>query len=125
LQLEDLKPDVEVRGILPGEPVRIIAASKKSEGVFQVYFSDPQGGLQERMVTRADEASLLAVEKGKAYSFDADPLAFKLATEAQRIQRCCLRNWSTIQAIRFFIPSGAKRKPRRNARRYSRSSAIW
>jgi len=86
LQLEDLKPDVEVRGILPGEPVRIIAASKKADGVFQVYFSDPQGGLQERMVTRADEASLLAVEKGKAYSFDADPLAFKLATEAQRIQ---------------------------------------
>jgi superfamily II DNA or RNA helicase len=86
LRLEDIKAESEIIGILPGGPVKVVAAKAVGPDVVTVYFSDPAGGLQERMLSRADEAKLSLIEKSSAYTFDADPLAFKLAAEAQRIQ---------------------------------------
>jgi len=87
LRLEDLKKDALVEGIEPGQAVRVVMSEPIGDATAAVtlYYKTMDGSVHERMVFRHDEINLSFAEAGRPFAFTADGDAFKLATEALRI----------------------------------------
>ena len=85
LRLEELKRDLAVVGLEPALVVSVSAAVPIAEGAVQVFYRLPDGTTKERLLTRADEASLSAATTDRPWAFDGDGEAFQLACEAKRI----------------------------------------
>jgi superfamily II DNA or RNA helicase len=85
LKLEEIKNNAAVAGIEPNVVVRIVTTEAVGSDALTVYYKTPDGKLHERMLFRADEASLSIAEAGRPWAFDASGEAFKLAAEAYRI----------------------------------------
>lgn len=77
LRLEGIKAESEINGILPGGPVKVVAAKAVEPDVVTVYFSEPAGALQERMLSRVDRGKLSLFKKRSAYTFDAGSVRIK------------------------------------------------
>lgn len=86
IKLEDIKKDAQIRGIRPGEVVRIVQIEPAGTEAVTVYFKDSQGSLNEQMLFRANEADLELAEAGRAWAFDAPGAEFQLCLEALRIR---------------------------------------
>jgi hypothetical protein len=85
LRLEDLKKDASIDGLAQGQVVRIVTTEWAGPDAVTVYFKTPDGVLNERMLLRADEATLSLAAVGRPWSFDANGEDFKLGAEAYRI----------------------------------------
>ena len=85
LKLEDIKKDVTISGIVPGEVVRVVAIETVGDHALTVYYRTASGQLAERMVFRSDEPNLGIAEAGRPWAFDAPGAEFKLGLEAYRI----------------------------------------
>ena len=90
LKLEDIKKDAQVRGISPGEVVRIVTTEPIGENALTVYYKDSHGKIGEQMLFRSDEARLELAEAGKPWAFDAPGDDFKIGLEAFRISQAAL-----------------------------------
>jgi len=86
VRLEDIKPRMQLAGLVPGEVAEIIQVVPVGADAATVYYKAPSTGLSERQLYRTDEAALSVPERHTAWSFDAPPDKFKLALEAYRIQ---------------------------------------
>ncbi|HXF07274.1 MAG TPA: helicase-related protein [Candidatus Acidoferrales bacterium] len=85
LKLEQIQKNAAIAGLEPGQVVRIVTTEPVGDNALTVYYKTADGGLRERMLFRTDEAALSLAEAGRPWAFDAPGEAFKLATEALRI----------------------------------------
>ena len=89
LKLEQIQKNAAIAGIEPGQVVRIVTTEpvglSDDFSALTVYYKTPDGTLLERMLFRADEATLSLAEAGRPWAFDAPGEDFKLAVEAYRI----------------------------------------
>jgi superfamily II DNA or RNA helicase len=85
LQLEELKSGSRVTGVVPGEPVTVLAVAWHGLDALELTYKTTAGQLAQRVLFRADEAGLGLADSG-IRPFDAGAAEFKLAAEAQRIR---------------------------------------
>ncbi len=86
MKLEDLTPDAAVRGILPDSLVTVVSVKWFGSEALELTFKTPDGGVDNRLLYRHDEADLDVVESGRPWGFDGDGALFRLVSEAQRIR---------------------------------------
>ncbi len=86
MQLEDLKPDATVRGILSGAAVSVVRVTWHGANALTLVYRDPSGRVADEILYRHDEARLEIVTQGRPWSFDGDGALFRLAAEAHRIR---------------------------------------
>ncbi|GAB2744020.1 helicase-related protein [Melaminivora jejuensis] len=85
LRLEEITKDAQLTGLVPGEVVKVVNVEAIGLDARLVAYRNGQGKLDEQILFRQDEYRLVLAVAGKAWAFDADPAAFKLALEAYRI----------------------------------------
>src|SRR2546428_2480306 len=85
MRLEDLAQGASLVGLEPSVIATLIAVVPIADGAVQVIYKTPDGALKERMLGRADEASITIATQERPWSFDGDGENFKLAVEAKRI----------------------------------------
>ena len=64
LTLEQLQKDALIAGIAPGLTVRIVQTEPSGDQAVTANYKTPDGQLRERMLFRADAASLSLAEAG-------------------------------------------------------------
>lgn len=85
MALEDLTPGVRVLGVLPDQPVTVVAAEWHGTQAMTLTYRDESGRVDHQLLYRANEDALTLQQPGRAWSFDADGKLFRLASEALRI----------------------------------------
>jgi len=85
LELHDLKSGLRVRGLVAAGEVTIVAVEPHGDGVANVVYRGDDGQIGDRLLT-TEQLSDVEVATGRRWTFDADGAAFKLASEARRIQ---------------------------------------
>ena len=86
-KLEMLTPGAVVRGLVPGEPVTVVAARAAGGDSVVVTYRTDDGRVDELVVYRDQEPELhLATSGSRQWSFTADARLFRLVAEARRIR---------------------------------------
>ena len=85
MKLEDLKPGLSLVGIEPTLIATLIAVVSIGEGAVQVIYKTPEGTIKDRLLGRADEATISIATAERPWAFDGNGEDFKLAIEAKRI----------------------------------------
>lgn len=85
MRLEELASGQGLSGIEPTDVVSVVALVPLAEGSVQLIYRTPDGAMKERLLGRADEASIAIASAERPFSFDGDGGAFQLACEAKRI----------------------------------------
>ena len=88
--LENLKPNSQVKGILPNDTVTILSVQWHGSDVVEVSYRGTTGNLGNELIFRDREADLVVTAPGTAWAFDADPEMFRLVSEAYRIRMAYL-----------------------------------
>lgn len=89
--LDALTPGVQVNGLLPGQTVAIISVTKHSPTLAEVIYRDAAGTLGEIQLHEGQLATIsIATQAEAGPPFTADPVEFKLASEALRIKYAAL-----------------------------------
>ncbi|MDZ4661292.1 MAG: helicase-related protein [Pseudomonadota bacterium] len=87
LKLEELKPNIYVRGLVGDEVIQIVATVPVGTESMTVICKNNKGHIHEQLLGRSHEASISLVEvASRPWSFAAEGTYFKLALEAQRIR---------------------------------------
>ncbi len=84
--LQDLQPQATVKGILPNAFVTVVSVQWFGSDALSLTYRTDTGKVAERILYRHDEPSFDIVEVGRPWSFDGDGSAFRLVSEAKRIQ---------------------------------------
>ena len=84
-KLEDIRKGTVLRGLSASGDVTVIAAEANGANAVTVTYRTESGDLGEDMLFRSHEPQLEIVDRGLAWSFDADPEHFRLGAEAYRI----------------------------------------
>ncbi len=84
-KLEDLKPGLKIKGIVPGQTVSIVDVKWHGSTAVELFYKRGDGQPGTQLLFRADEANLETVEARQAWHFNADGELFRLAAEAYRI----------------------------------------
>ncbi len=109
IRLEDIKEDTILRGVDPSQAVRVVRVDRLSDQAISLTYKTEGGQIHETMLFRTDEPSLMVLEEGRPWSFDADGEAYKLAAEAYRINLAYLFDpmmavhTSTIEPLRYLL----------------------
>lgn len=85
MRLEEITPGHSLVGIEPAEIVTVVATVPLGEGALQLIYRTPDGAMKERLLNRADEATISFATVERPFSFDGDGAAFQLTCEAKRI----------------------------------------
>jgi len=85
-KLEDLKPGVHIRGLIPDEVVSVIDAQWHGSAAVELTYKQANGDRGAQLLFRGDEEALAVAESAGVWAFSADGDAFKLAAEATRIR---------------------------------------
>ena len=85
ISLEDLKPGLRVRGILPDQPVTVVDISWHGSQAVTLIYKRADGQPQTRVLYRHDEETLEPAVERQGQLFDADGALFRIAAEAYRI----------------------------------------
>src|SRR5277367_399220 len=85
MRLEDLTAGISLNGLEPSAVATIVAIVPIAEGAVQVIYKTPDGTIKDRLLGRADEASISPATNERPWAFDGDGSAFQLACEAKRI----------------------------------------
>src|ERR1700730_2945750 len=85
MQLENLKPGISLVGIEPTLIATVLAVVPIGEGAVQVLYKIPEETIKDRLLGRADEASISLATAERPWAFDGNGEDFKLAVEAKRI----------------------------------------
>ncbi len=84
--LEELRPGVKVRGILPDQVVSIVDSTWHGITAVEITYKRVDGQTGNQLLFRGDEAGLEISESTRKWSFAADGSTFRLAAEAFRIR---------------------------------------
>ncbi len=85
-RLEDLQPNVAVRGILPDTLITVVSTQWFGTEALELTYKTPTGNVANELLYRDDEPRLDVVELGRPWSFDGDGGLFRLVSEVQRIR---------------------------------------
>ncbi len=85
-RLEDLTPGARVAGVLPEQPVLVVAADWHGTNAITLTYRTDGGRTDAELLYRENEARLEILEPGAAFAFDGDGSLFRLASEALRIR---------------------------------------
>lgn len=88
-QLASLSAGRRVRGLIPNQVVEITAVTPMGPSLVQVAFRDQEGAIQEH-VLETDTSFELVDDTRPGREFDGDANAFKLVSEAMRINYAAL-----------------------------------
>jgi len=83
--MHELKAGLRVRGLVAAGDVTIVAVEPHGGAILNVVYRGDDGHIADRLLTLED-LGRIEVATGRRWSFDADGAAFKLASEARRIQ---------------------------------------
>ena len=83
--LEELKPGVLVKGLLPGNLVTVIDVKRQGSICVELTYKDANGHFDSILIYRESEPSIEIASEGLPWSFDADGATFRLTSEAYRI----------------------------------------
>jgi SNF2 family DNA or RNA helicase len=83
--MHELKSGQRVRGLVAAGDVTIVAVEPHGDAVLNVVYRGDDGHIADRLLT-TDDLARIEVASGRRWAFDADGAAFKLASEAHRIQ---------------------------------------
>ena len=86
LKLEDIVVGAVVRGIRAGQSVTVRQVQRYGDDVLSVTFVDAEGRPGEELLYRDQEQGLSLVQQSRPFSFTANPEAFRLVSEAQRLR---------------------------------------
>ncbi len=84
--LEQLTPGTRVRGLLAGDVSEVISARWIGSSAVEVTYKDGKGNTHQNLLYRDQEADLEVLATGRAWSFDGDARALRLAYEGYRIR---------------------------------------
>src|SRR5438067_11975001 len=85
-ELEELKPNASIRGILPDGLVSVVSVQWHGSAALELTYKTPEGKVANELLYRHDEPRIEIVELGRPWSFDGDGGLFRLVSEAQRIK---------------------------------------
>jgi hypothetical protein len=85
-KLEDIKPNSQVKGLLPSGSVAILSVQWYSSDVLEVAYRDINGKLGSELLFRDRQADLEVIAPGQPWAFDADLEIFRLVSEVYRIR---------------------------------------
>ena len=85
ITLDTLSLGLALVGLDPIGIGTIVAVVPIADGAVQVIYRTSNGGVKERLLNRADEATLSIATVGQPWSFNGDGETFKLTVEAKRI----------------------------------------
>jgi len=85
-QLEELKPNASVKGVLPDCLVTVVNVQWFGSAALELTYKTPTGKVANELLYRHDELRIDVVELGRPWSFDGDGAAFRLVSEAHRIR---------------------------------------
>jgi len=85
-RLESLTQGASVRGLTPAGLVKVISCEWFGDQATKITFEDSAGRVGQQLVYRTDEARIELVHEGRAWSFEGDGHALRLASEALRIR---------------------------------------
>ncbi len=85
VETHEFKAGLRVRGLVAAGDVTIVAVEPHGESILNVVYRGDDGQIADRLLT-LDDLAKIEVTTGRRWSFDADGAAFKLASEARRIQ---------------------------------------
>ncbi len=83
--LEELKPGILIKGLLPGSLVTVIEVKRHGSIGVELTYKDANGHLGSELLYHDSEARLEIAAEGLPWSFDADGAVFRLTSEAYRI----------------------------------------
>ena len=83
--LEELKPGVLVKGLLPGNLVTVIDVKQQGSSCVELIYKDASGHFESVLLYRESETGIEIASEGLPWSFDADGATFRLTSEAYRI----------------------------------------
>ena len=86
LKLEELQPNVVIRGIQPEGVVAIVNVQWFGTEAVELTYKDATGRVANQLLYRHDEPRLEIAATGRPWSFDGDGTLFRLVSEAQRIR---------------------------------------
>ena len=89
-ELEDLTPGAQVRGVVPGAAVTVVAVRWHGTNAVTLTFRDGSGNVHERLIYRDHQSSLVLDQAAAVYAFDGDGALFRVAAEALRIRMAAL-----------------------------------
>src|SRR3989442_1697848 len=84
--LEELKPGVLVKGLLPGNLVTVIDVKRQGSICVELTYKDANGHFDSVLLYRESEPGIEIASEGLPWSFDADGATFRLTSEAYRIR---------------------------------------
>jgi superfamily II DNA or RNA helicase len=85
VKLEELTRGAVVRGVLPDAAVTVVDVKWIGSVAVELTYKDSGGRLGNELIYRDREAALEIMTTGRPWSFDGDPSAFRLVSEARRI----------------------------------------
>jgi len=83
--LDDLKPGIDVRGIILGKNVTIIATKWHGTDCVEITYKDSEGNLGEQLIDQDQIENLEIQSTDIPWSFNADGNLLRLVSEAYRI----------------------------------------
>src|ERR1700687_641213 len=86
MRLEDLQPNIAVRGILPEALVTIVNVQRDGDNALEHTYKDPGGSGSSEVTYRCGKGRIEIADNGKPWSFDGDGKLFRLVAEAHRIR---------------------------------------
>ncbi len=86
MKLEDLHPELVVRGVRVAEVVTVIGVTWHGADALTLLYRSASGAVAEEVLLRADEERLELVSQGRPWSFDGDGDLYRLVSEAHRIR---------------------------------------
>src|SRR5512139_845835 len=85
-ELEDLKPNAALRGILPDALVTVVGAQWFGSEALELTYKTATGKVANELLYRHYEERIQVVEQGRPWSLDGDGALFRLVSEAHRIR---------------------------------------
>ncbi|GIV75824.1 MAG: RNA helicase [Litorilinea sp.] len=85
-KLENLKPGILLKGVLPDGPVTVLSVRPYGPDHLGLVYRDRHGRVDEQLLSRQDEHRLEVVTASLPWSFSGDGALLRLASEALRIR---------------------------------------
>lgn len=86
VKLEDIKPDVRLRGLIPSQTVSVVAVARHGDDVLEVTYRTEEGDTGTHLLYRDDESRIEMDTAGGGWAFDGDGSLLRLVYEARRIR---------------------------------------
>ncbi len=85
IELEDLKPNSTVKGIVTDALVTVINVKWFGSDAVELTYKENNGRVANKLIFRNEQDRYELIEEGRPWSFDGDGYLFRLVSEAHRI----------------------------------------